>query len=74
MDAIVQGTKQAYTKTDLPFCSVTLPEKNAYYVGQFLQLYMLEIIFLGRLLNINPFDQPQVELYKQETREILAHE
>lgn len=74
MKAIIDGTQLAYQKTHLPFCSVTLPEKNAFSIGQFLQLYMLEIIYLGKLLHINPFDQPQVELYKNETRKILAHE
>lgn len=74
MHAIIEGTQRAYSKTDLPFCSVILPQKNEYYLGQFLQMYMLEIIYLGKLLDVNPFDQPHVELYKKETREILAHE
>jgi len=26
------------------------------------------------LLQVNPFDQPNVESYKQKTREILSHE
>jgi glucose-6-phosphate isomerase len=34
---------------------------------------MVETIIIGRLLNINPFDQPSVELYKEETRDILKH-
>jgi glucose-6-phosphate isomerase len=53
---------------------VTLPEKSAFYLGQFLQCKMIEMMYIGALLEVNPFDQPQVELYKQETREILAHE
>jgi glucose-6-phosphate isomerase len=32
---------------------------------------MMQIMLLGGLLNINPFDQPNVEAYKQETRLIL---
>jgi glucose-6-phosphate isomerase len=54
--------------------SVVLPEKSAYLVGQFMQIKMLEIMYLGYLLNVNPFDQPAVELYKKETRKILAGE
>src|SRR5579862_721570 len=74
MDAIAQGTQQAYAHAQLPFITIELPEKNAYYVGQLLQLQMLQIVYLGYLLHVNPFDQPHVELYKKETRKILAHE
>lgn len=71
MQAIAQGVQAAYTKRGLPFVSFILPEKSAYYIGQLLQYKMLEIIYLGYLLGVNPFDQPQVELYKKETRDIL---
>jgi len=74
MNAIVQGTQAAYKKRDMPFISIGLPEKNAFYIGQLLQLKMIEIVYLAYLLDVNPFDQPNVELYKKETREILANE
>ncbi|MGB8366767.1 MAG: hypothetical protein WCD44_00255, partial [Candidatus Babeliales bacterium] len=74
MDAILQGVYTAYKKNKRPFVSIVLPEKSAYYIGQLLQFKMIEIMYLGYLLDINPFDQPQVELYKKETRKILAHE
>ena len=32
---------------------------------------MLETIIIGKLLNINPFDQPAVEQVKIETKKIL---
>ena len=35
---------------------------------------MLEVVYLGFLLNINPFDQPNVEMYKSKTRKILANQ
>ncbi len=74
MHAIVIGVQKAYAKKGLPFCTITLPEKNAHYVGQFLQYKMFEICYLGYLLEVNPFDQPEVEAYKSETRKILAYE
>ena len=55
-----------------PFVSVMLPEKSAYYIGQFMQIKMIEIMYLGFLLNVNPFDQPQVENYKKEMKKILS--
>jgi glucose-6-phosphate isomerase len=72
MDAILEGTKKAYLHDNRPFVSVALPEKSAYYLGQFMQIKMIEIMYLGFLLNVNPFDQPQVESYKKETKNILS--
>jgi len=71
MNAIIQGTKTAYTKKQRAFCSVSLLDKSEKSIAKFLQFKMFEIAYLGHLFNINPFDQPNVELYKQETRNIL---
>ena len=74
MDAILHGVQAAYRKNKRPFISVELPELSTYYIGQLLQLEMIKMVYLAYLMDVNPFDQPQVELYKKETREILAHE
>ena len=71
MTAILDGTKKAYLNDKRPFASVTLPEKSTYCLGQLMQIKMIEIMYLGFLLNVNPFDQPQVENYKKETKKIL---
>jgi glucose-6-phosphate isomerase len=71
MGAIVEGTKAAFRKGGRPFMEVKLPCKSEYSIGQFLQFKMIETIFLGYLLDVNPFDQPNVESYKEETRKIL---
>ena len=71
MSAIVEGTKAAFRKGKRPFMEVKLPCKSEYSIGQFLQFKMIETIYLGYLLDVNPFDQPNVESYKQETRKIL---
>lgn len=73
MSACAQGTMIAYQKQELPFAHIVLPEKSAWHVGQFLQMKMIEILYFGYLLDVNPFDQPQVELYKQEMRKLLDH-
>lgn len=73
MHAFVEGTQMAYKKNNRPFCTVTLPEKNEFFIGQFLQFKMVEIMYLGYLLEVNSFDQPNVELYKQEVTRILHH-
>lgn len=74
MAAIVTGTERAYEQNSVPYMTIALPEISARYIGQLMQLKMYEMVYLGYLLHVNPFDQPNVESYKQETRKILAHE
>ena len=74
MEAIFNGTQKAYEQGKCPFMTIVMPEKNAFYIGQFLQMQMIATIYLGALLKVNTFDQPQVELYKRNTRKILADE
>jgi glucose-6-phosphate isomerase len=66
MNIILKGVKTAYKKNRRPYCSITLPELSPYSLGQLLQMYMIEMMYLGYLLEVNPFDQPSVELYKKE--------
>lgn len=73
MDAIIHGTQAAYQKNQRPFCIINLENKSEYNLGQFMQFKMYEIVYLAYLLNINPFDQPNVESYKVETRNILSN-
>jgi glucose-6-phosphate isomerase len=72
MDAIMEGTKIAFQQAGRPFMEVVLPDKSEASIAQFLQFKMIEVMYLGCLLDVNPFDQPAVELYKKETRRILA--
>lgn len=74
MRAIFYGVQKAYSDNNRPFITITFPEKTPYYLGQFLQYKMIEVIYLGALLEVNPFDQPHVELYKTQTKKILAYE
>jgi len=71
MNAILNGTKTTYQKENRPFVSFTLPEKSAFYIGQFMQIKMIEIMYIGFLFDVNPFDQPEVEKYKDEVRKLL---
>ena len=46
-------------------------KKNEETLGELFTFFMLETILLGRMMKINPFDQPAVELIKKETKKIL---
>lgn len=74
MYAIILGTQEAYTKKKLPYTMINLKERSEIVIGEFLQFKMFEIVYLAYLFDINPFDQPNVELYKAETKKILSQE
>jgi len=67
--AIYEATKQAYKKEKLPFMEVVMEDISD--LGVFMQFKMMEVIYLAKLLNVNPFNQPAVEYYKKETRRLL---
>lgn len=71
MSAAIQGTNEAYHSDGRPTTTLTLPVLNEHTMGQLLQMLMLATVVEGRLLNINPYGQPGVELYKQNMNRIL---
>ncbi len=72
MNAILEGTEIAYAKASLPFVEVTLDRVSEAELGAFFQWKMIEVMYLAKLLNINAFDQPNVESYKSEARKRLV--
>jgi len=72
MMAIQQGTMRAYEKMGLPYSETILDGVNEKEIASYMQFKMIEMMLLGKLMQINAFDQPQVELYKIETKKILA--
>jgi glucose-6-phosphate isomerase len=72
LEAILNGVKIAYQKAELPYMEVVLERIDERAIGAFLQFKMIEMMYLGQLLNVNPFDQPSVEAYKVETKKILG--
>ena len=72
-DAIYQGVVRAYHKNKLPVVLVTLPSVSAVAIGAYMEWRMLVVIYLATLLHVDPYNQPNVEDYKEETRVILGH-
>lgn len=71
MSAIFQGVQVAYKKQSLPYVTVLLPDISERSLGMYFQYKMIEMMYLGKLFEVNAFDQPHVELYKKETKQIL---
>jgi len=66
-----QATENVFRRKKIPFRSFNLINRNEETLGELFSFFILETILLGKLLNVNPFDQPSVELIKTETRKIL---
>lgn len=71
LSAIVQGVQHTYQQLHKPYMHLALNQLDAYTLGYLLQMHMIQIIYLGHLLEVNPFDQPQVELYKKAVQQLL---
>ncbi len=69
--ALYGGVIAAYQERQLPYRATVFEENIAYSVGQFMAMRLREVMYVAKLLNLNAFDQPNVELYKEKTREIL---
>ena len=67
-----QATKNVFLKKKIPFRSFDILEKNEDTLGELFTFFMLETILLGKMMKVNPFDQPSVELIKKETKKVLA--
>ncbi len=70
--ALYGGVMGAYQDRQLPYRSTIFDENLAYSIGLFMGMRMLETMYVAELMNLNAFDQPNVELYKIKTREILG--
>ncbi len=65
------ATEKTFIKKKLPFRSFEILKRDEKTIGELFSFFILETILLGRALEVNPFDQPSVELIKKETRKIL---
>tara|TARA_B100000795_G_scaffold262368_1_gene240232 strand:- start:2356 stop:3510 length:1155 start_codon:yes stop_codon:yes gene_type:complete len=66
------ATEKIFLNKKIPFRSFEVIRRNEQSLGELFCFFILETILLGRALNINPYDQPSVELIKDETKKILC--
>ena len=65
------ATEKVFKSKKIPFRSFRVLKRNEKSLGELFCFFILETVLLGRALNVNPFDQPSVELIKKETKKIL---
>ena len=65
------GTCLAHVDGGVPNIRISLPQVNAYAIGQLLYFFEKACGLSGYLLDVNPFDQPGVEAYKKNMFALL---
>ena len=65
------ATENVFRKKEIPFRSFEILKKDEKTLGELFTFFILEIILLGKVLDVDPYDQPAVELIKKETKKVL---
>ncbi len=72
MQAEFESTRASITNNQRPNMTLQLPQVDAYHVAQLLYLLEVQTAIAGALMNIDPFDQPGVELAKKYTYALMG--
>lgn len=65
------GALRAHTAGDVPNLIIQIPKLDAYFTGYLFYFFKKACALSGYLQQINPFDQPGVELYKRNMLSLL---
>ena len=65
------ATEKVFKNRKIPFRSFFIKKRSEESLGELFIFFILETILLGKALNVNPYDQPAVELIKIETKKFL---
>ena len=66
-----KATENVFIRKNIPFRSFEIKKRNEKTLGELFSFFILETILIGKSLNLNPYDQPAVELIKKETKRLL---
>ena len=72
MIAQKDSVKRVFQKQGIKFRNFEILKKDEESLGTIFTYFMLETILLGKLMKLNPFDQPAVESIKKETKRALS--
>lgn len=71
LQATLQGTNRAYYEAARPTADLVLPTLSEHTMGQLMQMLMLATVVEARLMGVNPYGQPGIEVYKRHRKEFL---
>ena len=62
---------KSFKKNNIPFREFEIKKINEEVLGKLFSIFILETVIVGKLLGINPFNQPAVEQVKIYTKQLL---
>ncbi len=71
-DAQKKALVKAFKKKKIPFRLFEIKKNDEQVLGKLFSYFILETILIGKLISINPFDQPGVEQIKTLTKKFLS--
>ena len=66
-----KATENIFKNKNIPFRSFEIMKRDEKTLGELFCFFILETILIGQSMNLNPYDQPAVELIKVETKKLL---
>ena len=66
-----KATENVFINKNIPFRSFEVKKRDEKTLGELFCFFILETILIGKALNLNPYNQPAVELIKKETKKLL---
>ena len=76
LSSVKDAQRKALVKSlidkDIPLREFKISEINESVLGKLFSLFIVETVLIGKLSNINPFDQPAVEQVKISTKKLLS--
>lgn len=70
-NAVVDAVRTAHYKGDVAVNFIEIDELNEYNIGTLIRFFFYSAAFSSLLFEVNPFDQPGVEVYKREIKKGL---
>lgn len=67
------GVILAHTKAGIPMITVQIDRPDEYNMGQMIYFFEMSCAISAYMLGVNPFNQPGVEAYKEETKRLLEN-
>ena len=66
-----KGVCMAHVEGGVPNIRINIPKITEYHLGQLIYFFELSCAVSGKMLGVNPFDQPGVEAYKANIKKML---
>ncbi|HJK87694.1 MAG TPA: hypothetical protein QKA14_02535 [Candidatus Megaira endosymbiont of Hartmannula sinica] len=69
-----KASLHALNSQKMPIRDINIPVINEYYTGMLVAHMALEVISIGHLIEVNPFNQNGVEIIKSKARELINNQ